>query len=107
MDLLNTFPFQFTDETIGYLCDFQFIEEGKWLKDSEVRYYISFQKGRWHLVMVFVWIETPLQFICREIDNYESEKKALIYAELFKRGMQKDARGTQKTNENNICFYLN
>jgi hypothetical protein len=107
MDLLSSFPFNFINETKGYACDLHFIQFGKWLKDSEVRYFIALQKGRWYLTMVYVWVKTPLQFICREIDDYESEKKALIYAELFKRGMQKDARGTQKTNENIINFCLN
>lgn len=107
MDFLNSFPFHLLPETKGDYCDLKFILEGKWLKDSEVRYYIAAQKGRWYLTMVYIWVITPMQFICREIDHYESEKKAFIYAELFKRGMQKDARGTQKTNENALCFCFN
>ncbi|HAI76668.1 MAG TPA: hypothetical protein DCM08_10515 [Microscillaceae bacterium] len=72
-----------------------------------MRYRLVAWKGRWWLTMVFVWVFDPMRFICREIDDYDSEKKALIYAELFKRGIQKDARGTQKTNENLIHFKLN
>jgi hypothetical protein len=101
MDLL------FSQEMRGFAADLDFIKNGKWLKDSEVRYRLSLEKGRWHLTMLYVWVENPLQLICRFIDHYESENKALIYAELFKRGMQKDARGTQKTNENAFSIHLN
>jgi hypothetical protein len=97
----------FSKESKGCLSDLSFIKEGKWLKDSEVRYYISCQKGRWYLTMLYIWIENPLQFMSRFIDHYDSEKKATIYAELFQRGIRKDARGTLKVKNNHaisICF---
>lgn len=99
--------FQYSSESKGITSDLDFIKDGKWLKDSEVRYRLSLERGRWYLTMLYVWIENPLQVLCRFIDHYESEKKALIYAELFKRGMQKDARGTQKTNEDALSIHLN
>ncbi len=99
--------FLFSQEKRGLACDLDFIKNGKWLKDSEVRYRLYVEKGRWHLCMLYVWIENPIQLICRFIDHYESKNKALIYAELFKRGMQKDARGTLKTKENAFNIHPN
>ena len=56
--------------------------------------------------MIFIWAKNPYRVLRRAIDNYENEKKALIYAEMFKRTLQKDERGTIKINEDdfNISF---
>ncbi|TAF63543.1 MAG: hypothetical protein EAZ55_13190 [Cytophagales bacterium] len=98
---------QFSPETKGTAQDWIFMQEGAWLKDSEVRYYIAPSKGRWCLTMLYISIHDPLRFICQEMADYESEKKAILHAELFKRTMQKDARGTQKTNQNVINLHPN
>lgn len=93
------------DSKQGEIKDFLFLEKDGWLRDTEVRYRIVHTRSRWYLTMVFIAIENPYRFLSRAIDNYNSEKKALIYAQLFQRGIRKDARGTLKTNENafNIC----
>jgi hypothetical protein len=85
--------------------DGRFIIDGAWLHNSEVRHYIRHRRGRWHVIMVFVAVENPFQFICREITDYESEQKARYNAQLLQRGAAKDARGTLKTNTNafHIC----
>jgi len=90
----------------GGESDLYFLQEGGWLLNSEVRGHINYKKGRWQVSMILIWVSNPYRFLRRFIDTYESEKKAGIYAELFKRTMQKDARGTIKINEDdfNICF---
>ncbi|MDX2302467.1 MAG: hypothetical protein NW226_06680 [Microscillaceae bacterium] len=105
MDFYKHFPVN--AEALGSKIDLHFIQKGNWLKDSEVRHKITLECGRWYVTMVYIWVSNPLHFMCVEIDHYDSEKKAHIYAELFKRGIQKDARGTLKTNEDSICFCLN
>ena len=99
------FPDFNMDSNQGNRTDLLFLQTDAWLRDTEVRYRIVHTRSRWFLTMVFVAIDNPYRFLCREIDSYESEKKAEIYAQLFQRGIRKDARGTLKTNENafNIC----
>jgi hypothetical protein len=93
------------DSKQGNSKDLLFLKNDAWLKDTEVRYRIVRNHGRWFLSMLFVWIDNPYRFLCRKIDNYETERKAEMYAQLFQRGIRKDARGTLKMNENafNIC----
>lgn len=93
------------DSKQGNKNDLLFLKNDAWLKDTEVRYRIVQTHSRWFLSMIFVWIDNPYRFLCRKIDSYETAKKAEMYAQLFQRGIRKDARGTLKTNENafNIC----
>jgi hypothetical protein len=93
------------DSTQGNKKDLLFLQTDAWLKNTEVRYRIVKSQSRWFLSMLFIAIDNPYRFICRKIDNYETEKKAEMYAILFQRGIRKDARGTLKTDENafNIC----
>jgi hypothetical protein len=89
----------------GTTDDLQFLRNDLWLHNTEVRYRIVSQHGRWHVIMVFIAVETPLKFLCRGIDHYETEKKALLYAQLLQRNIRKDARGNLKTNTDalHIC----
>lgn len=100
MKFLNT-----TDRQ-GTKSDLQFLENDRWLHHTEVRYYISERRGRWYVFMIFIAVNNPLQFFCRFIEHYESERKALNYAEIMQRSIRKDARGVLKTNEHafNICY---
>ena len=79
--------------------------EDAWLMDTEVRYHLCEHRSQWHLTMVFVALNNPMQFRCRKIDVYSSEKKALTFSKILQRGIRKDARGTLKINEDafNIC----
>ncbi len=86
--------------------ELRFLREAGWLMNSEVRQQVTYKKGRWHVAILLIWAENPYRFIKRPIDHYDSERKAMIHADFFKRTMQKDERGTVKINENdfNICF---
>ena len=86
--------------------ELRFLYEAEWLHNTEVRPQIVCKKGRWQVTMVLVWAKNPLRFLCRLIDQYPTESKAIVHAELFKRTMQKDKRGTIKISENDfdICF---
>jgi hypothetical protein len=98
--------YDFTENKRGNARDLRVLKEGRWLKDTEVRYLIQEKCGRWHLQMVYIWIQNPLRFFCNYIDNYESLQKAENYAQIFQRGIRKDARGTLKTDQDayDICF---
>jgi hypothetical protein len=100
------FELHANDNKQGTPADGGFITHGAWLRNSEVRHYIAKRGGRWHVVMVFVAANNPFQFLCREINNYESEQKARTAAQLLQRGAAKDARGTLKSNLNafHICY---
>ena len=93
------------DSTNGGEYDIKCLYEDNWLKDTEVRSDVIKRQGRWYVFMVFISVKTPYRFLRREINHYESEKKAAIYAEFFRRNSAKDARGTLKTDDNalNIC----
>lgn len=81
------------------------LTEDAWLMNTEVRYHLCERKSQWYLTMVFVALNNPLQFRCRKIDVYSSEKKALTFSKILQRGIRKDARGTLKINDDafNIC----
>ena len=98
-------PFKETLEVVGQSSDLELLYQDPWLMDTEVQYNLHYQKGMWHLTMIFIAIENPFKLICRKIDTYASKKKATIYASILQRGIRKDARGTLKTNQNafNIC----
>jgi hypothetical protein len=93
------------DSTYGEGRDLKFLYEDNWLKDSEVRHNIIKRSGRWYVYMVFISVKNPYRFLQRQIEHYESEKKAFMYAELFRRNSAKDVRGTLKTDDYalNIC----
>lgn len=89
----------------GASADLSVLVEDAWLVNTEVRYRLVNRQGLWHLTMVYVAVENPLQLLCRKIDRYHSEKKALLFARLLQRGIRKDARGTLKTRRDafNLC----
>lgn len=98
-------PLKTSKEIAGTQQDFKILEEDQWLINTEVRYQLQKRKGLWDLTMLYVAIDNPLKFICRTIDSYNSEKKALTFAKILQRGIRKDARGTLKIYNNafNIC----
>ncbi|MCA0232417.1 MAG: hypothetical protein LCH91_18245 [Bacteroidetes bacterium] len=98
---MNPFPDSragFTLNVRGLYRDLEVLINDRWLHSTEVRYRIETRKGRWHLTMVYVYVQNPFQFLCRRLDHYDTEDKAKLYAQLFRRGMQRDARGTLKSN---------
>ena len=94
-----------TPEKPGHKRDMDFLKKDEWLMNTEVRYHLQKRKGLWVLSMVYIAVENPMKFLCRKIDAYPSEKKALTFAKILQRGIRKDARGTLKSNRNafNIC----
>lgn len=103
---VSEIKYGFTENQRGNLKDLQILGDSHWFHDTEVKYLIEEKCGRWHLQMVYIWIENPLRLFCNYIDNYESIQKAENYAQIFQRGIRKDARGTLKINQNayDICF---
>lgn len=98
-------PMDNSPEKPGNSTDMKLLKEDAWLIDTEVRYHLQEKNSQWHLTMIFISIHNPLNFICRPIDTYPSEKKALTFSKILQRGIRKDARGTQKINKNafRIC----
>ncbi len=105
MSIPPDFPFKITTETPGECADLSLLVKDKWLMNTEVCYWLQERRGQWHLAMLYIAVDNPLQFICRKIDTYTSEKKAITFAKILQRGIRKDARGTLKTNRDafNIC----
>lgn len=95
-------PFLQLTDHIGTADDFKILKEDRWLMNTEVRYQLLEKNGLWYLTMIYVAIDDPLTFMCREIDVYNSERKAKTYASILQRGIRKDARGTLKTNQHAI-----
>jgi hypothetical protein len=100
-------PYQSTQEGPGSLADFRMMKDDKWLMNTEVRYWIAHRHSQWHLTMVYIATENPLQFICRKIDTYHSEKKAMTFARILQHGIRKDARGTLKIRQDAFNFCEN
>jgi hypothetical protein len=98
-------PDRIYPETNGKHSNLDFLSQDEWLINTEVRYHLRERRSQWFLTMVFVAVENPMKFICRPIDVYQSEQKALTFAKILQRGIRKDARGTQKSNLDgfNIC----
>lgn len=104
MRITPDLPFDFIDETPGNKNDMCLLVDDDWLIDTEVCYYIQERKSQWHLYMLYIAVDNPLKFICRKLDTYFSEKKAMTFAKIFQRGIRKDARGVLKTNTNAFNF---
>ena len=100
-------PFHKSLDFPGKSEDFALLNEDRWLMNTEVRYNLNKRKGLWHLTMIYIAIENPLKFICRKIDVYNSQKKAIFFADILQRAIRKDARGTLKTNQNAFNFCSN
>ncbi len=105
MIISTSIPYDFSPEQPGQIIDFGFLEEDKWLVDTEVKYILLEKKGQWHLTMIYIAVENPLKLLCKRIDAYHTAKKAMIYASILQRSMRKDNRGTLKSNVNafNLC----
>jgi len=83
------------------------ISDGRWLYDSEVKVMIPYRKGRWVVYLIFVSLDTPLKFITRRINDYNSLAKAKLCAQLYRRTAGKDPRGNLKTNLNDLNISRN
>ncbi len=88
----------FTLNIRGLYKDLEVVINDRWLHSTEVSPRIEARNGRWYLIMVYVFVNTPFQFLCRKLDHYDTEEKAKLYAQLFRRGIQRDARGNLKSN---------
>ena len=100
-------PLHSTPETPGKKEDFYLMVNDKWLINTEVKYRLEEKNNLWHLTMIYIAVDNPLKFICRKIDTYYSEKKAITFANILQRGIRKDARGTLKTNNDAFNFCNN
>jgi len=98
-------PLNSTAEVPGEQKDLGLLVNDKWLLNTEVCYWIQERISQWHLSMIYIATDNPLKLICRKIDIYYSEKKAMTFARILQRGIRKDERGTLKTNHDafNIC----
>lgn len=105
MHFSRDIPSSVSPEGRGRPEDLHLLSEDAWLMNTEVRYLLQERRSRWHLAMVYVAVDNPFKLICRKIDTYPSEKKALTFAKILQRGIRKDARGTLKTNRDafHIC----
>jgi hypothetical protein len=84
----------FTDYK-GGAADLHFLADANWLKDAAVTAHVYPRQGRWQVALVFAWVTNPYRFVCRYItDSFDTEKKASLYADFYKRTSQKDKRGT-------------
>ncbi len=92
---------------LGTKADLYILTDEAWLHNAQVSYHIQHKKGRWHLSMLFIHQENPLVLRIRHLENYSTETQAIRYAELFQRGIQRDARGTFKTNYDAFNFCKN
>ena len=94
-----------TPEVKGEIVDFQLFQEDEWMQNTEVKYLILRLKGRWHVWIVFFSTKHSMRIIVRNIDHYHSQQKAEVFAQIFQRGIRKDARGTQtrKKHAYHIC----
>jgi len=104
MHITPDLPLKVIQEISGSRLDLALLKNEKWLINTEVCYWIQERKSQWHLNMLYISIDDPLKFICRKIDTYNSEKKAITFAEILQRGIRKDTRGILKTNRNAFNF---
>ena len=89
----------------GQLSDLGCLQEEAWLLDAAVRYHIALRRGRYWVSLVYIDTGNPFRIRIRQIDHYPTLRKAEQYAELLKRGVQRDQRGTLKVNTDafDIC----
>lgn len=91
----------------GNKSDLQLISDGRWLYDTEVKVMIPYRGGRWIVYLIFVSLDTPLKFITRRINDYNSLAKAKLCAQLYRRNASKDPRSNLKTNLNDLNLSRN
>jgi hypothetical protein len=106
MYIADNINYDFSENQRGNQKDLTIFHQTRWLHDTEVKYMIDHRSGRWHLTIIYISIHNPLRLICHYLDHYESFKKAELYAQIFQRGIRKDAGGTLKLDEDayNICY---
>jgi hypothetical protein len=99
--------FQFIENELGTKEDQKILIEEAWLHTAQVSYQITHKRSRWCLSILFINQKNPMRLRLRYLDDYSSEKQAQCYAQLFQRGIQRDARGTFKTNNDAFNFCKN
>lgn len=83
----------FTDYS-GRAADTYFLQHAGWLTNSAVSSHIYLKNGRWKINITFGWGSNPIQLICRYIAlDFDTMKKASLYANNYVRTCQKDKRG--------------
>lgn len=91
-------------ESKGAVVDLKLLSEEDWMINTEVKYLIQPIRGRWHVWMIFFSLNEWIKLVVRCIDHYPSFAKAETYAQIFQRGIRKDARGT--LNRKNHAYYI-
>ncbi len=91
-------------ESRGTTVDLDLLRNSDWMANTEVKYLIQAMRGRWHVWIVFFSIDEFMKLIVRRIDHYPSAAKAETFAQIFQRGIRKDARGT--LNRKNYAYHI-
>ena len=74
----------------------QILRQDQWLQNSVVLSRIEARAGRFWVLMIFVDSANPFRLIIRAIDHYPNQQKAEFFANILKRGIRRDPRGTLK-----------
>lgn len=74
--------------------DYQFLVQDAWLADSAVKEEIIPKTGLWHIHLLFIHHNNPLQFRRRWITSHVQKPKATLMASYMRRLAAKDQRGT-------------
>jgi hypothetical protein len=93
--------------TRGKTSDLHLLIDHRWLCDTEVKVLIPYRKGRWIVYLIFVSLETPLKFITKRINDYNSLAKANFCAQMYRRNASKDTRGNLKSNLDDLNLSRN
>lgn len=95
------------DQQVGKQTDLFVLGMGEWLKKTEVSYRLSKRRNRWHVYLLFIWVEDPFQISIKYIAQYPTREKAIIYAQLFQRSARRGPRGTLQANQDAFFICLN
>jgi len=79
----------------------------KWLLDAEVKYRIEKVNGRWEVSLIFIDTKDPNHFVIKKINDFKSEKLALIAANIMTNTAARDERGTQKVKKDDYNININ
>jgi hypothetical protein len=101
------FNINYTDYT-GSNADLEFLYNASWLQDAAVMPRVFYYKGEWCIHITFVWVDNKFRFLIRSIsEKFNNEKKAILFADMYKRTAQKDKRGELTINENDFNISYN
>ena len=74
--------------------DSRFLRQDAWLIDTAVQEEITPGMGLWHIHLLFIHYNNPLQFRRRWITSHVQKNKAHLMASFMRRLAAKDQRGT-------------